>query len=210
MAINTLLHYFALSKWYKTVKSLVLLTYTHIYWSLVFWQLSCFWQNPTHSTQMIILYIDTEIQNTNTVNYDDKNREQHINLSVYLCVSYIISASYWYYYIIYYKVWFYKPKIDLKSCANNSCFYKHLPNNSAKESRCMLNCEKKSQLKVTQGLISKSEVTRAVTTITTHSQHSANDFCQRRPTVQKTLKCLQDGKFMIFRDQLSVFPFLKS
>ncbi len=60
------------------------------------------------------------------------------------------------------------------------------------EMRCMLNSEKKSQLVVTQGLISKSEVTGAVTTISTRIQFSANDLSQRRTTVQKTIKCFQD------------------
>lgn len=55
--------------------------------------------------------------------------------------------------------------------------------------RCMLNCEKKFQLEVTQGLVSKSEVTGAVTTISTRIQRFASDFCQKRPTVQKTIKC---------------------
>lgn len=64
----------------------------------------------------------------------------------------------------------------------------------------MLNCEKQSQLEVTQGLISKSEVTGAVTTISTRIQCSANDFCQSRPTAQKTIKCFQDRAFVMFRD----------
>lgn len=71
----------------------------------------------------------------------------------------------------------------------------------------MLNCEEKFQLEVTQGLISKSEVTGAVTTISTHIQRSANDFCQRRPTVRKTIKCFQHLRaFGTFRDLMSVFP----
>lgn len=62
---------------------------------------------------------------------------------------------------------------------------------------------------MTQGFISKSEVTGAVTTISTHSHCSANDFCQRRPIVQKTIKCFQGRKFVIFRDQMSVFTLPK-
>lgn len=63
----------------------------------------------------------------------------------------------------------------------------------------MLNCENSSQLEVTQGFISKSEVTGAVTTISTRVQCSANDFSQRRAAVQKTLKCSRDREFVMFR-----------
>jgi len=42
-------------------------------------------------------------------------------------------------------------------------------------------------------------VTEAVTTISTDIQHSANDFCQSSPTVQKIIKCCQDREAVIFR-----------
>lgn len=70
----------------------------------------------------------------------------------------------------------------------------------------MLNCEEKSQLEVTQGLISKSEVTGAVTTISTRIQCSANDLSQGRPRVQKAIKCFQDRVCNVQRLNVCIFP----